>query len=56
MDYSTITFDVHDNIATITLNRPDNANALNIDMSKELMQAAIQCSEDSSIRFARLEI
>ena len=50
MDYSTITFDVQDSIATITLNRPDNANALNIDMSKELMQAAIQCSEDPSIR------
>lgn len=50
MDYSTLTFDVQESVATITLNRPDNANALNIDMSKELMQAAIECSEDSSIR------
>ena len=50
MDYTTIGFEVQDQIATITLKRPDNANALNIDMSRELMQAAIQCSEDSAIR------
>ena len=50
MDYTTIRFEVHDQIATIRLNRPDNANALNIDMSRELMQAAIQCSEDAAIR------
>ncbi len=50
MDYSTITFEVQDRIATVRLNRPDNANALNIDMSRELMQAAIRCSEDRAIR------
>ena len=50
MDYSTITFEVQDSIATVRLNRPDNANALNIDMSRELMQAAIRCSEDRAIR------
>jgi 2-(1,2-epoxy-1,2-dihydrophenyl)acetyl-CoA isomerase len=50
MDYTTIRFEVHDQIATIRLNRPDNANALNIDMSRELMQAAIRCSEDAAIR------
>jgi 2-(1,2-epoxy-1,2-dihydrophenyl)acetyl-CoA isomerase len=50
MPYSTILFEVKDNIAQITLNRPEAANALNIDMSKDLMHAALQCSEDSSIR------
>ncbi len=50
MDYSTIRFEVQDSIATIQLNRPDNANALNIDMARELMQAAIRCSEDRTIR------
>ncbi len=50
MPYSTIQFDVKDSIARITLNRPDAANALNIDMGLDLMQAAIHCSEDPSIR------
>jgi len=50
MNYSTILFEVRDNVACITLNRPDNANTLNYDMAKDLMQASIQCSEDASIR------
>jgi 2-(1,2-epoxy-1,2-dihydrophenyl)acetyl-CoA isomerase len=50
MPYSAIQFDVKDNIARITLNRPDAANALNIEMSTDLMHAALQCSEDPTIR------
>jgi len=50
MQYSTLLFDVRDNIARITLNRPDAANALNIDMSKDLMHASLECSEDPAIR------
>ena len=50
MSYSTIDFAVKDNIARITLNRPDAANALNIDMSKDLMHASLACSEDPNIR------
>jgi 2-(1,2-epoxy-1,2-dihydrophenyl)acetyl-CoA isomerase len=50
MPYSTLLFDIRDNIARITLNRPDAANALNLDMSKDLMHAALQCDEDPSIR------
>jgi 2-(1,2-epoxy-1,2-dihydrophenyl)acetyl-CoA isomerase len=50
MEYSTLLFDVHDSIARITLNRPDAANALNVEMSKDLMQASLRCSEDPSIR------
>jgi 2-(1,2-epoxy-1,2-dihydrophenyl)acetyl-CoA isomerase len=50
MSYSTILFDVKDNIARITLNRPEAANALNVDMSKDLMQASLRCSEDPTIR------
>lgn len=50
MPYSTLQFDVNANIARITLNRPDAANALNLDMSKELMQVALECSETPSIR------
>src|ERR1043165_6156318 len=50
MAYSTIQFDIKDNIARLTLNRPDSANALNLEMSKDLMHAALECSENSAIR------
>lgn len=50
MKYSTLLFDLEDNIARITLNRPDNANALNLDMGRDLMHAAIRCSEDPAVR------
>lgn len=50
MPYSTITLEIKDNVARITLNRPEAANALNIDMSKDLMHAALHCSEDPNIR------
>jgi 2-(1,2-epoxy-1,2-dihydrophenyl)acetyl-CoA isomerase len=50
MQYSTILFEVNNNVARITMNRPEAANALNVDMAKDLMHAALRCSEDSAIR------
>jgi 2-(1,2-epoxy-1,2-dihydrophenyl)acetyl-CoA isomerase len=50
MQYSTLLFDVRDHVARITLNRPDAANALNVELSKDMMQASLRCSEDPSIR------
>jgi 2-(1,2-epoxy-1,2-dihydrophenyl)acetyl-CoA isomerase len=37
-------------IATLTLNRPDTGNAINMDLGKALMHAAISCDEDPSVR------
>jgi len=37
-------------VAHITLNRPDNGNALDISMARTLMEVAIACEEDDSIR------
>jgi len=37
-------------VATITLNRPDAANALNMDLARALLQAAIECDSDAAIR------
>jgi len=48
----TIRFDVADGVATITLSRPDDANALNLTMARELAELSIRCFEDDSIRAA----
>ncbi|MFC1873854.1 enoyl-CoA hydratase/isomerase family protein [Chloroflexota bacterium] len=50
MPYTTILFDIHDDIAQITLNRPEAANSINKEISLDLMHAAINCSEDQGIR------
>jgi 2-(1,2-epoxy-1,2-dihydrophenyl)acetyl-CoA isomerase len=50
MQYSTILFEVNNNVARITMNRPEAANALNAEMGKDLMHAALRCSEDPAIR------
>jgi 2-(1,2-epoxy-1,2-dihydrophenyl)acetyl-CoA isomerase len=50
MRYQTILFDVADNIATVTLNRPDDANALDAQMAGELFDVAVRCSTDENVR------
>ena len=50
MDYATLLFELKDHVARITLNRPEAANALNMEMGRDLMHAAIRCSEDKSVR------
>lgn len=50
MSYETVTFHHEDGVATITMNRPDAANALNLTMARELGELAIRCDEDPSIR------
>ena len=50
MEYKTLLFEVRDNVAHITLNRPDAANSINEDMGKDLMHAALRCDEDPEIR------
>lgn len=50
MEYTTILFDVRDNVAHITLNRPDAANSININVASELMRAATYCGEEPEIR------
>jgi 2-(1,2-epoxy-1,2-dihydrophenyl)acetyl-CoA isomerase len=50
MSFQRLLFDVHDGVATITLNQPERFNALDLRMSQELLQVAIQCDEDPAIR------
>lgn len=49
-DYETILFERLGSVARITINRPDAANALNTQLGRDLMEAAIACSEDPSVR------
>jgi len=48
--YSTILFAVRDNVAHLTLNRPEAANSLNASLSAEMMDAVVRCEEDADIR------
>lgn len=52
MDFSTILYDVDaaTHVATITLNRPAQFNALNLDMARELLLASIAADEDPGVR------
>lgn len=50
MTYETIAYDVAEGVATITLNRPDAANALNAQMAEELFDAAVRAETDATIR------
>lgn len=45
-----VLFDVEGGVATITLNRPDAANAMDRELMQELMHLAIRCDEDRSVR------
>ncbi len=46
----TLDFSIREGVARIVLNRPEAGNTLNSAMGHELMQAALQCDEDVSVR------
>lgn len=50
MAYDFILFEVADGIARITLNRPDEANAMHLGRLHELHRAAIACDRDAAVR------
>lgn len=50
MEFKTILLDVKNNVARITLNRPEVKNAVNVELARDMMYAALQCSEDSNVR------
>ena len=50
MPYETILTDLSDSIFTITINRPDKLNALNLTMIRELLDAFDQADADDAVR------
>lgn len=49
MSYSTLTYQVSDRVATITLNRPDRLNAINDDMPGEIRAAVETANRDDDV-------
>ena len=50
MTYENLTLERADGVATLTLNRPNAANSIDIPLARELMDAAIVCDDDPAIR------
>lgn len=50
MSYQAIAFEMHEHVARITLNRPQAANSINLELARELRQAADRCEADSRVR------
>jgi 2-(1,2-epoxy-1,2-dihydrophenyl)acetyl-CoA isomerase len=50
MTYDTLLFALADGVATITLNRPDAANAMSPQCAAELADVALRCDDDPSVR------
>jgi len=52
MDFQTVLFETRNQIAWITFNRPDSLNAMNRQMTRELIEACNQVEQDEGIRIA----
>jgi 2-(1,2-epoxy-1,2-dihydrophenyl)acetyl-CoA isomerase len=50
MAYQHVTIDRAANVATVTLNRPDAFNALNLGLGRDLFNASIELDEDPEVR------
>ena len=49
-DFATIRYDVSEGICTVTLSRPDQLNAFNIPMMRELIEAFDRIDADDDVR------
>jgi 2-(1,2-epoxy-1,2-dihydrophenyl)acetyl-CoA isomerase len=50
MPYETLTFARADGVATLTLNRPDALNALNMALGRDLFHGVLEADDDASVR------
>lgn len=50
MTYETLLFDISDNVALITINRPEAGNALNPQMTKDMHAVSLICDADPEVR------
>ena len=50
MGYETVRYEVKDGVGTITLNRPEAYNALNLTLGRDLFHATLEADEDRAVR------
>ncbi|HET8576296.1 MAG TPA: enoyl-CoA hydratase-related protein [Methylomirabilota bacterium] len=50
MGYEHVIYAVKDGVATLTLNRPDAYNALNLPLARDLFHAVLEADEDRAVR------
>ena len=54
MAFENLIYDVHDHIATVTLNRPEKLNALNAGLQQDLRDALSEANHDDQVRVVLL--
>ena len=52
MEFQTIIYEVKNQIAWVTFNRPESMNAINRQMARDIIEACRQAEEDNNIRIA----
>src|SRR5262245_17350132 len=50
MSYESVLYDVKEGVGTITLNRPEAYNALNLTLARDLFHATLEADEDRAVR------
>jgi 2-(1,2-epoxy-1,2-dihydrophenyl)acetyl-CoA isomerase len=50
MSYETLEYEVRNSVAHVRLNRPDAANALDLQMARELMDVSLETNHDPDVR------
>ena len=50
MPFETIRYELHESVATITLNRPERYNALDLQLGRELFHATLEADENRAVR------
>ncbi len=50
MSYDSLLFEIKDGVGVIHLNRPDDGNAVTLEMAGELLDAARRCDQDPEVR------
>src|SRR5947209_1882255 len=50
MSNQTVIYEARDGVATLTLNRPDVYNTMNLELARDLAEAALRAESDGSVR------
>ena len=54
-NFSTLLLEIKDDVARLTLNRPDAANGINLDLARDLDEASLKCDDNPDVRVILLK-